>query len=357
MAAPLAAQYRGLSAGLGGEANGVTIFDDLGVGAVFTLENRLNRYFALDFHGGASLPLSRMADLGTPDTFLGFEAQLFLRYYMLSPPEMDTPRGAELFLAAGGGLIAVMNGTDARDTRGSPEVSAILGLRIRLGKRFYLEPYARGGYPFLFGGGLAAGIRFPAKAEVKTVIVNAPPEPREPAVEPAEAVDRAEADEPVVVVDLAEAVGRAAAVEPVVVAVHEPAPPPALTRAVPRSAGVFVVRVPPDGPYFDGLSRETIEENTRILKEVAGLLKKYPSARLLIEGYANPILGTQREAANTLLPLSQQRARFIFAVLAAEGIARERLVTIGEGGVNPIVPINDRANWEKNRRVELRILW
>jgi outer membrane protein OmpA-like peptidoglycan-associated protein len=304
MAAPLAAQYRGLSAGLGGEANGVTIFDDLGVGALFALENRLNRYFALDFHGGASLPVSRMADMGTPGMFLGFEAQLFLRFYMLSPPKMDTPRGTELFLAAGGGLIAVRNGQDSRDTRGSPEVSALLGLRIRLGKRFYVEPYARGGYPFLFGGGFVAGLRFPAKDEVKTVV------------------------------------------ETVVV-----------EKDVSRGDGVFVVFFQSNGPYFDGLSPETIEENTRTLERVAGLLKENPEARLLIEGYANPVLGTQRESANALLPLSRQRANFIVQALADLGVSPGRFVVVGEGGANPAVPINDRENWEKNRRVELRILW
>jgi outer membrane protein OmpA-like peptidoglycan-associated protein len=304
MAAPLAAQYRGLSAGLGWEANGVTIFDDLGMGPVFALENRLNRRFALDFRGGASLPVSRMADLGTPNAFLGFEAQLFLRLYMLSPPAMDTPRGAELFLAAGGGLITLMNGPDARDSRGSPEASAILGLRVRIGKRFYVEPYIRGGYPFLFGGGLVAGLRFPSKDEVKTVV------------------------------------------ETVVV-----------EKDVPRGDGAFVVFFPPNGPYFNGLSPETIEENTRTLERIAGLLKKHPSARLLIEGYANPVLGTQRESANALRPLSRRRANFIVKALVDLGVSPGRFIAVGEGGANPVVPINDRENWEKNRRVELRILW
>jgi len=36
-----------------------------------------------------------------------------------------------------------------------------LGYRFLLGKRrfFYLEPYARGGYPFAWGAGIMAGIR------------------------------------------------------------------------------------------------------------------------------------------------------------------------------------------------------
>ena len=35
-----------------------------------------------------------------------------------------------------------------------------LGLRIRIGETFFLEPYGRVGYPFMFGIGLMAGVRF-----------------------------------------------------------------------------------------------------------------------------------------------------------------------------------------------------
>jgi hypothetical protein len=34
------------------------------------------------------------------------------------------------------------------------------GWRFPLGKRWYIEPSARGGYPYLYGGGVSAGIRF-----------------------------------------------------------------------------------------------------------------------------------------------------------------------------------------------------
>ena len=34
------------------------------------------------------------------------------------------------------------------------------GYRFALGRRFFLEPYGRGGYPFTFGIGVAAGVRF-----------------------------------------------------------------------------------------------------------------------------------------------------------------------------------------------------
>jgi len=34
------------------------------------------------------------------------------------------------------------------------------GFRVPLGSSFYIEPYGRGGYPFVFGVGLLAGFRF-----------------------------------------------------------------------------------------------------------------------------------------------------------------------------------------------------
>ena len=33
------------------------------------------------------------------------------------------------------------------------------GWRFTIGKRFYVEPYVRGGFPYFFGGGLGVGVR------------------------------------------------------------------------------------------------------------------------------------------------------------------------------------------------------
>ena len=37
------------------------------------------------------------------------------------------------------------------------------GFRKSFGTLFYLEPYGRFGYPFMFGAGVMAGVRFPVK--------------------------------------------------------------------------------------------------------------------------------------------------------------------------------------------------
>ncbi|MDR1148410.1 MAG: hypothetical protein LBK66_07245 [Spirochaetaceae bacterium] len=159
--APLAAQYRGISLGLGGEVNAVSLVEGGGYGAAFAVESRLNRLFALSFQGYWSLQNgSTLTDLFNKTAFTGIEASTFLRFYFVSPKEMR-PGGIELFMGAGVGVLAVMNGSDVHDTRGHPEISAILGARFRLGSRFYLEPYARGGFPFIGGVGIMFGLRFP----------------------------------------------------------------------------------------------------------------------------------------------------------------------------------------------------
>ncbi|MDR0685796.1 MAG: OmpA family protein [Spirochaetaceae bacterium] len=88
---------------------------------------------------------------------------------------------------------------------------------------------------------------------------------------------------------------------------------------------------------------------------ILSLLDQYPSTRLLIEGYANPVLGTDNEKP-TLLTLSGRRAAYIAGILVNSGISPERLVYVGEGGSRPIVPIEDCGNWNQNRRVEIRLI-
>lgn len=301
-AAPPAAPYQGISLGLGGEANTITLSDgDYGLGALFTVEGRLGRFFALDFHGTATTLRSRLPDFGTDDTFLNLDALLYLRFYLFAPKEMRQG-GIEFFLGVGGGVLATLNGLDLHNSRGSPEAGGIAGFRFRLGSRFYLEPYIRASYhPRLFGAGLTAGFRFPAR----------PP--------------------PVTVIEVEKIVD----------------------SDLPNK--VFTLVFPPSSPSFDRLDEYAASQNRETMLHIRSLLDQYPSARLLIEGYANPVLGTDNEKP-TLLTLSGRRAAYIAGILVNSGISPERLVYVGEGGSRPIVPIEDRGNWNQNRRVEIRLI-
>ncbi|MDR0663117.1 MAG: hypothetical protein LBF80_03435 [Spirochaetaceae bacterium] len=106
--------------------------------------------------------------MGTDNVFLSLETLGFLRLYLFSPLEMDTPKGIEAFIGVGVGIMATVNTTEAYNSRGSLELAGKIGVRFRFGKHFYIEPYMRGGYPFLAGGGLVAGFRFPADSVVPT---------------------------------------------------------------------------------------------------------------------------------------------------------------------------------------------
>jgi hypothetical protein len=85
------------------------------------------------------------------------EAQITLRLYF---PEFKK-RGSAFFFAQWGFGAAFYSEEDRRINSYLLDMTA--GLRIYGNKalyRFYVEPYARAGFPFLFSAGLSAGRRF-----------------------------------------------------------------------------------------------------------------------------------------------------------------------------------------------------
>jgi outer membrane protein OmpA-like peptidoglycan-associated protein len=352
-AAPLYPQYRGFSLGLGGEANTVTVYDDFAIGIPFSLEGRLNRYFALCFSGSVSSPFSKLPDLGTDRTFWGMNTLLFIRFYLLSPKEMKTPRGLEVFLGAGGGLIITRNGQASEDSRGAPEAAAILGARLRIGEHFYVEPYVCYGLVSQFGGGLITGLRFPMKNIIEKVEVKVEVEKIKPFIR----VIQMEDPEKPEVVDIAapppQTVKKTYTETPILTT----GPPDAISAYNPPKTYIYTIIFGPDSHYFYNLDKETVRHNNEVMQNVTRLLSNYPSTRLQIKGYANPVYGTAQEEKLQLLPLSAQRALYIANMLVSAGISPERLIPAGEGGSNTIAAMDDRQNWSKNRRVELRIFW
>jgi hypothetical protein len=274
--APLAAQYRGLSLGLGGELNGVTIYDDISPGMALAVESRLNRYFALDLHGAAGSPVSKLRYLGTDNVFLGFETLGFLRLYLFSPLEMDTPKGFEAFIGAGAGLIATMNTTDVHNSRGSLELAGKIGVRFRIGEHFYIEPYIRGGYPFMVGGGLIAGFRFPVDSFAPSA--------------------RGEREITVAATTTA-------------------------ARGLSCVECLFIV-FQPDKADFTDLKYKLVDQNTTVLNNVSSLLKDHPSTRLRIGGAVYEDGGEQI--------LNESRVKYIADILLALSVPPDRIVTTGE---------------------------
>jgi len=86
------------------------------------------------------------------------ELGFFLRFYALK-----SFLNSGLFVQLSGGhalFISIKDGVSVPAQWGTMYGGADVGWRFRLGKRFFLEPFVRGGYPYLFGAGLSAGAAF-----------------------------------------------------------------------------------------------------------------------------------------------------------------------------------------------------
>jgi len=115
----------------------------------------------------------------------------------------------------------------------------------------------------------------------------------------------------------------------------------------------------PNFADFDGLSKDVVDNNTRILRRIAQILNKFRDYKVQVEGHANPTQAPgparDREEAE-LKRLSESRAKAVVDLLARYGVARSRLFFIGAGGTSPVVKFEDRDNWWKNRRVEFILI-
>jgi hypothetical protein len=130
-----------------------------------------------------------------------------------------------------------------------------------------------------------------------------------------------------------------------------------------RAGDVLKMRVPAiifagDRGDFEGLDRNLIDNNIRVLRRIAEILNKFKEYSVRVEGHANNTTGTEAEETSSaggnipLVPLSQSRAEYVKKLLAEYKVDAKRLSTVGMGGRQRIVPLSDRDNWWKNRRVE-----
>ena len=100
---------------------------------------------------GAGLNLLYALD-GEGLTF--FEAAVHFRYYFFRERI-----NSGLFAQAEGGIVMFTHELfDAFHF--VPAIGLRVGWRFLLGSRFFVEPNARGGYPYIWGAGLSAGVRF-----------------------------------------------------------------------------------------------------------------------------------------------------------------------------------------------------
>ena len=107
---------------------------------------------------------------------------------------------------------------------------------------------------------------------------------------------------------------------------------------------------------FDGLEKNVVDRNVKVLTRIAEILNKFPEYKVQVEGHANNTSGTEREEREELIPLSAARADAVRKFLIEKGVSRGRLSSVGIGGTKPIAALFDRDNWWKNRRVEFILI-
>jgi len=115
----------------------------------------------------------------------------------------------------------------------------------------------------------------------------------------------------------------------------------------------------PNFADFEGLPKQTVDNNNRIIRRIAQILNKFRDYKVQVEGHANPTSppGAARDREEPELKrISEARARAIVDQLVRNGVARSRLLFYGAGGSSPVVAFEDRDNWWKNRRVEFVLI-
>lgn len=109
-----------------------------------------------------------------------------------------------------------------------------------------------------------------------------------------------------------------------------------------------------------GITQSQLENNERVLKRIATILKKFSDYNVTIVGHANSVTGTTEEENEdnpskwgpALQPLSEKRAQYVKDELVNLGVNVSRLSVEGKGGSEPVADRKNKdVNW-KNRRVE-----
>lgn len=87
------------------------------------------------------------------------------------------------------------------------------------------------------------------------------------------------------------------------------------------------------------------------LNSIADVMKRYPETKIQVSGYTD-----NTGNPNVNLNLSLERAQSVANYFAAQGIATNRISTVGYGDRNPIASNATEAGRAMNRRVEIEIV-
>lgn len=109
--------------------------------------------------------------------------------------------------------------------------------------------------------------------------------------------------------------------------------------------------------YFVGNRHLPLEECKPILNDLYTILEAHPSMRIEIIGYICCYMDDDSYDADNHLPLSAQRAKYVYDYLIGRGIDAARLSYKGMGSRDKLYP-HEKTDYEKamNRRVEIKFI-
>jgi peptidoglycan-associated lipoprotein len=102
--------------------------------------------------------------------------------------------------------------------------------------------------------------------------------------------------------------------------------------------------------FFEYDSAELSPDAQKVLDANAGILKRFPTWTISIEGHTD-----ERGTAEYNLALGERRATAARTYLVSLGIAADRLRTVSYGKEFPFEPAHDEGAWSKNRRAHFVI--
>ena len=280
----------------------------LGIGLEWNM-NSPSRYaggalLAFDFDLTPAITLGINSTFST--NFFGYtviEPAAMFRWYFLNWSKIDK-KFAGFFLQADAGAFVII---ESKGVSVKPLGGLRGGFRFPLGSMFYVEPYGRVGYPFMFGVGAAAGIRFKNKEKSKD---NALVAELEAVIEEKRITD---------------------------VSVE------ATNRGVMITLSNIMFRA--DSAVLPDLERQK-------LREIAAILSSIQNVKILIAGHS-----TQTGEAAYLLELSKNRAQSVADYLVSLGaVGAANTTVVGYGSSRPIADNSTPQGMAANRRVEIIIL-
>ncbi|SNZ01191.1 Thrombospondin type 3 repeat-containing protein [Flagellimonas pacifica] len=92
-------------------------------------------------------------------------------------------------------------------------------------------------------------------------------------------------------------------------------------------------------------------ESLSVMVDIIQILNEYPNAKFMVEGHTDSV-GSNATNQN----LSERRANAVREFLVNEGIAQNRLTSVGYGEDKPIASNNTRSGRKQNRRVEINLI-